>query len=164
MKIREVVINDAEGITHLLNPIIIEGLYTVLDKTFTTEEEKIFIDNFPDKGVFNVALMDDDLSVIGFQNVEPFATYTSAFDHVGIIGTFVDAKHRDKGVSSALFNATFELFRSKGYKKLFAYVRGDNERALAVYLKQGFEVIGTAKNHAKVNDVYIDEVLIEKWL
>ena len=43
-------------------------------------------------------------------------------------------------------------------------MRGDNERALAVYLKQGFEVIGTAKKHAKVNDVYIDEVLIEKWL
>ena len=164
MKIREVVINDAEGITNVLNPIIIEARYTVLDKTFTTEEEKIFIGNFPDKGVFNVASMDDGLSVIGFQNVEPFATYTSAFNHVGIIGTFVDANHRGKGVSSALFNATFELSRSKGYKKLFAYVRNDNERALAVYLKQGFEIISIAKKHAKVNDVYIDEVLIEKWL
>ncbi|ELA7420948.1 histone acetyltransferase, partial [Vibrio parahaemolyticus] len=38
--VRQVTLNDAEGITNVLNPIIIEGLYTVLDTTFTPEEEK----------------------------------------------------------------------------------------------------------------------------
>ena len=51
-----------------------------------------------------------------------------------------------------------------GYEKLFAYVRQDNERALATYLKQGFEQIGLAKKHAKIRGEYIDEVLIEKFL
>lgn len=59
---------------------------------------------------------------------------------------------------------TFEVAKAKGYEKLFAYVRGDNERALAAYVKQGFEVVGIAKKHAKVGDVYIDETLIEKLL
>ncbi|EAS64553.1 hypothetical protein VAS14_02518, partial [Photobacterium angustum S14] len=54
--------------------------------------------------------------------------------------------------------------KQKGYEKLFAYVRSDNERALTAYLKQGFEVVGTAKKHAKVRGEYVDEILIEKFL
>lgn len=54
--VRQVTLGDAEGITNVLNPIIIEGLYTVLDTPFTPEEEKEFITHFPERGVFTVAL------------------------------------------------------------------------------------------------------------
>lgn len=162
--VRQVNVEDAQGITEVLNPIIEEGLYTILDTTFSVEEEKSFIVNFPKQGVFTVAVDKDSDKVIAFQNIEPFASYTKAFDHVGIIGTFVDNESRGKGVSKQLFQSTFEVARQKGYEKLFAYVRADNERALAAYIRQGFEVVGTAKKHAKVGDVYIDEVLIEKFL
>ncbi|MEC6906887.1 GNAT family N-acetyltransferase [Photobacterium piscicola] len=162
--IRQATLDDAQGIANVLNPIITEGLYTVLDTTFTEQEEKAFIQYFPEQGIFTVALCSDQTTVIGFQNVEPFASYTKAFDHVGIIGTFIDSNSRGQGVSHLLFQGTFEAAKQKGYEKLFAYVRSDNERALAVYQKQGFEIVGTAKNHAKVNGFYIDEILIEKFL
>ncbi|MBC7001094.1 GNAT family N-acetyltransferase [Photobacterium sp. BZF1] len=157
-------IDDAEGMTHVLNPIVEEGLYTVLDTTFTPEEEQEFICNFPEQGILTVAQHDESLQIAGFQAVEPFANYTRVFDHVGIIGTFVDASFRRQGVAKRLFETTFEIAKTKGYEKLFAYVRSDNERALATYLSQGFEVIGTAKKHAKVRGEYVDEVLIEKFL
>ena len=162
--VREVNVNDAQGVTEILNPIIAEGLYTILDRTFTVEEEVEFIKQFPQRGVFKVVTDEEGARVLGFQNVEPFSSYTKAFDHVGIIGTFVDANNRGKGVAKRLFEATFETAKNKGYEKLFAYVRSDNQRALSVYLKQGFEVVGTAKKHAKIGDTYIDEVLIEKFL
>ncbi|MBE1275240.1 GNAT family N-acetyltransferase [Enterovibrio baiacu] len=157
-------IHDAEGIVNILNPIIDEGRYTILDTPFSAEEEVQFIKGFPQNGVFNIAINTQDSIVVGFQNVEPFASYTSAFNHVGIIGTFVDAQYRRQGIATALFNATFLDAKSKGYEKLFAYVRSDNENALATYLRQGFEVVGTAKKHAKIRGEYIDEILIEKWL
>ncbi len=162
--VRQVAVEDAQGITEVLNPIIEEGLYTILDTTFSVEEEKGFIEIFPKQGVFTVAVDEEQNKVIAFQNIEPFASYTKAFDHVGIIGTFVDDESRGKGVSKQLFQSTFEVAKQKGYEKLFAYVRADNERALAAYVRQGFEVVGTAKKHAKVGGVYIDEVLIEKFL
>lgn len=162
--VRQVTTDDAQGIIDVLNPIITEGLFTVLDNTFTVKEEKEFIDQFPKRGVFTVALNQGSTKVIGFQNIEPFASYTKAFDHVGIIGTFVCGDSRGQGVSKQLFQSTFEVARQKGYEKLFAYVRSDNERALAAYKKQGFEVVGIAKKHAKIGDVYVDEVLIEKFL
>ena len=162
--VRQVAVEDAQGITEVLNPIIEEGLYTILDTTFSVEEEKGFIANFPKQGVFTVAVDEEQNKVIAVQNIEPFASYTKAFDHVGIIGTFVDDESRGKGVSKQLFQSTFEVAKQKGYEKLFAYVRADNKRALAAYVRQGFEVVGTAKKHAKVGGVYIDEVLIEKFL
>ncbi|NOJ05558.1 GNAT family N-acetyltransferase [Vibrio splendidus] len=162
--IREVAVEDAQGIIDVLNPIIIEARYTILDQTFTVDEEKAFIESFPERGVFSVAVNEMTSQLLGFQNVEPFATYTKAFDHVGIIGTYVDANSRGQGVAKQLFDYTFKAAKAKGYEKLFAYVRADNERALAVYLKQGFEIVGTAKKHGKIGDQYFDEILIEKFL
>ncbi|MEZ9003473.1 N-acetyltransferase family protein [Vibrio splendidus] len=164
LTIREVAVEDAQGIIDVLNPIIIEARYTILDQTFTVDEEKAFIESFPERGVFSVAVNETTSQLLGFQNVEPFATYTKAFDHVGIIGTYVDANSRGQGVAKQLFDYTFKAAKAKGYEKLFAYVRADNERALAVYLKQGFEIVGTAKKHGKIGDQYFDEILIEKFL
>ncbi|MGR5066455.1 N-acetyltransferase family protein [Photobacterium sp. DNB22_13_2] len=162
--VRQAAIRDAEGIANVLNPIVEEGLYTVLDTTFTVEEEEVFIRSFPERGILTVAQHDESGKIAGFQAVEPFADYTRVFDHVGIIGTFVDGSFRRQGVAKRLFEATCEIAKAKGYEKLFAYVRSDNERALATYLNQGFEVIGTAKKHAKVRGAYVDEILIEKFL
>ncbi|CDT64067.1 MULTISPECIES: GNAT family N-acetyltransferase [Vibrio] len=164
LTIREVAVQDAQGIIDVLNPIIIEARYTILDQTFTVDEEKAFIESFPECGVFSVAVNETTSQLLGFQNVEPFASYTKAFDHVGIIGTYVDANSRGQGVAKQLFGYTFKSAKAKGYEKLFAYVRADNERALAVYLKQGFEIVGTAKKHGKIGDQYFDEILIEKFL
>ncbi|MGF1871066.1 N-acetyltransferase family protein [Photobacterium indicum] len=162
--VRKVKREDALGIINVLNPIITDGRFSILDTIFSEEEEEQFIENFPERGVFNVALNTEDFRVVGFQNVEPFASYTRAFDHVGIIGTFVDGQYRRQGIASSLFDATFTMAKSLGYEKLFAYVRDDNETALKTYLKQGFEIVGKAKKHAKINGKYIDEVLIEKFL
>jgi ribosomal protein S18 acetylase RimI-like enzyme len=92
------------------------------------------------------------------------AHYTTAFDHVGDIGTFVDLDLRGRGIAKTLFVATFERAKAKGYEKLVAQVRSDNPVALKTYQAQGFYSIGTAKRHAKINEQYIDEILIEKFL
>ncbi|KWU01454.1 GNAT family N-acetyltransferase [Vibrio toranzoniae] len=164
LTVREVTVDDARGIIDVLNPIIIEARYTILDQTFSIDEERVFIESFPERGVFCVAVNEQNTQVLGFQNVEPFASYTKAFDHVGIIGTYVDANCRGQGVANQLFEYTIEAAKTKGYEKLFAYVRADNKRALTVYIKQGFEIVGTAKKHAKIGDQYFDEILIEKFL
>jgi len=43
-------------------------------------------------------------------------------------------------------------------------VRADNQPALHAYLRQDFQIIGTARRHAKVDGAYVDEVLIERFL
>jgi L-amino acid N-acyltransferase YncA len=157
--IRDATPADAEPIAGILNSIIAAGIYTALDTPFSVDEERAFIERFPARGMFHVAVADG--RVVGFQNVEPFATYTHAFDHVGVIGTYVDLELRRRGIASRLFDATFAKASRKGFEKLFAFVRSDNQAALHTYLRQGFEIIGTARDQAKIGGRYIDEVLIE---
>src|SRR5688572_18458121 len=105
---------DAEAIARLLNRIIEARTYTALDTPFTVEDERRFIETFPERGIFLVAVSPDDGRVVGFQNLEPFATYTHAFDHVGVLGTFVDLDCRRQGIARRLFGATFEAAVRKG--------------------------------------------------
>lgn len=125
---------------------------------------RAFIEQFPPRGIFHVAASKADDVILGFQNVEPFASYTHAFDHVGIIGTYVDLNHRRQGIASRLFEQTFAVAPRNGYEKLFAFVRADNPAALATYLRQGFAVIGTARRHARIDGRYVDELMIERLL
>ncbi len=162
--IREASPDDAAGIIGILNPIIEVGTYTVLDRTFTEEEEHEFIARFPERGIFHVAEHTQDGRIVGFQNIEPFATFTHAFDHVGGIATFVELSSRRQGIGFRLSEVTFPAARHKGYEKIFTYVRSDNPASLDFHLKLGFRVVGTARRQAKVRHKYIDEIVIEKFL
>ena len=100
----------------------------------------------------------------GFQTIEPFGAYTPAFDHVGIIGTFVGLSFQKQGIGKTLFQASFTAARAKGFEKLFAFVRSGNTAGLRAYLGQGFEQVGIAKKHAKIDGKYIDQIVIERFL
>ena len=162
--IREARPDDAAAVVATLNPVIETGKYTVLDGPFSVEEERRFISTFPPRGIFHLAESRPDGRVVGLQTMEPFAAYTHAFDHVGIIATYVDLGCRRQGIGRQLFEATFAAARQKGYEKIFTYVRSDNPAALMAYMKCGFRVVGTAQRHAKCAGRYVDEIIIEKFL
>jgi L-amino acid N-acyltransferase YncA len=164
LEIRDAVPADAEGIVGVLNPIIAARVHTVFDTPFSAAAEREFIRGFPARGIFHVAVDREDRSLVGFQNMEPIATYTQAFDHVGSIATYVDQARRRQGIATRLFQATFAAAPGKGYEKAFTFVRADNLAALETYRRQGFRIIGTAKRHARIDGRYIDELLIEKLL
>jgi len=161
LSIREACVDDAGAVLDVLNPII-EAEPVAFDSPISEPDERSYIVGFPERGVFNVALWDGEL--IGFQSLEPFATYTRLFDHVGVLGTYVAAAHRRRGVATRLFAATFAAARTKGYEKLFTYVRADNPAALATYEAHGFRVVGRAERQLKLGDRYIDEVIVERFL
>lgn len=156
---------DAEGMVALLNPIIRAGCYTAITKEVDVAGQKEWVAGqvADAKAIFHVAV-DETGRVVGMQDLEPFSPFAGSFDHVGVMGTFVAMDCHRRGIGAQLFQAMFAAAKAKGYEKLFAYVRADNEAGLRAYRGQGFEVIGTAKRHCKIGDKYIDEVMIEKFL
>ena len=164
LSIRPVRPEDAEAIVGILNPIIQAGCYTVLDTPLTVEAERAYIVAFPPRGVFYVAEEARTHRLVGLQSAEPYATYTHAFDHVAVMGTYVDLALRRQGIGRRLSEVTFAAAREKGFEKILTYVRADNGAALSFYLQLGFRIIGTAERQARCGGAYVDEVLIEKFL
>src|SRR6185436_17352805 len=128
--VRDVADDDAEGVLGILNPIIEARVYTAFDTPFTAVAERTYIARFPARGVWKVAVRQSDGRAVGFQVLEPFGSYTKAFDHVATLGTYVALDARRQGIAKALFAATFEAARQKGYEKIFTFVRADNPAAL----------------------------------
>lgn len=164
LTIRPATEDDVAAILTVLNPIIETGRYTAFDTPFTAEEERGFIRSLPPRGICLVAECPGDGRILGFQTLTPFADYTHAFDHVGVMGTFVDLNHQRHGIASQLFRATYQAARANGYHKIFAFVRADNAAGLTAYTAQGFRIVGTAQRQAMIDGRYIDEIIIEKWI
>ena len=164
LRIREVRPEDAAAVVAIFNPIIEAGVYTAFDAPFTMEAERSYIETLPERAIFLVAERVTDAVMVGFQSMEPFATYTQAFAHIGVLGTYVDLECRRQGVAGRLFQATFPAARAKAYEKLLTYIRADNAPALAAYLHEGFRVVGTAERQAKLRGRYADEVIVERLL
>lgn len=153
---------DAAAMVELLAPIIAHGGLTAMEGPLTVEDQRAFIASFPARGVFTVAL--DGGRLVGMQDVLPLAPDLPALAHVGQISTFVSMAHHGQGVGRRLCHETFALARARGFAKLQATIRADNPRAVAFYMGQGFRLVGTMARHARINGVWIDEVLAERLL
>jgi L-amino acid N-acyltransferase YncA len=164
LSVRDATTADAEAIVSILNPIIEAKVFSAFDTPFTIEAERDYILNFSERGIFHVAVRESDQQVVGFQSMEPFASCTHAFDHVGVLGTYVDLNFRRQGIATQLFIATFQAALDKGYEKILTFIRADNSEALPTYLHHGFRIVGTAQRQAKIDGSYVDEIIIEKFL
>ena len=162
VEVRPAIAADAEAIVNILNPIIEAGVYTAFDAPFSIDAERRYLESLPARGMVHVAVAAS--GIVGFQGMEPFATYTHAYDHVGVMGTYVDLACRRQGIGSALFEATFEAARRTQYEKLFTYILAHNAAALRAYTRHGFSVVGTARRHAKIKSAYVDAIVVERLL
>ncbi|MGQ9628601.1 MAG: GNAT family N-acetyltransferase [Anaerolineae bacterium] len=153
---------DAEGIANVLNEIILERTYSSLSEPFSVEAEREFIASMDERAAIFVAEADGE--IIGFQTIEPFANYSRALAHVGVVGTFVLEEFRRQGIGRRLFYKSLEFASLMGYEKIIAYVRRTNELAQNFYSKMGFTPIGVLEKQVKINGQYDDQIVMEMFI
>ncbi len=162
--IREAGPDDAPGIAAVLNGVIRGGSPTLLDTTFSVEEERAYLEGLPARSFIHVAET-PAAGIVGFQTVIPWNTFaTTAFDHVATMGTYVAATHRRRGVGAALARSSFAAALALGYEKVFTDLRADNRDSLAYHTALGFTVVGRARGHARVRGRDVDVLFIERSL
>jgi len=161
--IRRATPNDAAGVAAVLNGVIAGGRHSLLDTPFTVAEERAYIEALPERSFVHVAEAADE--ILGFQTVIPWNTFaTRELDHVATMGTYVDQRHRRRGVGAALAAASFAAALEMGYEKIFTDLRADNLDSLGYHLALGFTIVGAARRHARVAGRDIDVIFIERFL
>lgn len=162
IKIRPVTLDDAKGVLEVLNSVVRERKHSSFDRILTVEEERQFIASLGERSGFFVAELDG--RIVGFQTIEPFAAYTLAMEHVGIMGTFIHADFRGQGIGRQLAEASFKFAQEKDYEKVVIYVRASNKDAQEFYQKLGFAPKGVLEKQVKIDGEYDDEVFMEMFL
>jgi putative acetyltransferase len=85
--------------------------------------------------------------------------------HVGEIGMGVRDAWQGKGVGSALMQAALDLADNwLGLRRLELNVHTDNERAIALYRKFGFEIEGTHRAYSLRDGAYVDSLSMARLI
>jgi L-amino acid N-acyltransferase YncA len=159
--------DDAPGVARLINAVIAEGAPVLLTGSFSDAQERAFLQGLAPRGGFHVGearRAEGAPALVAAQVFAPYAEAMAAHDHVAVMGTWVAAAWRRRGVGRALWERTATLARERGFTRLFTDVRADNLDSLAYHLALGFSVAGVARAQAVIDGRAYDVIFIERGL
>ncbi len=161
--IRALLYDDAAAYTDLLRILAVESKYPVvnlIEKGMTAADWRAQIKDMvyePHRAIFVVAEGDE---LVGFLSVNPGG--------MGIDEGRIVIGLREHYTGRKLGTRLFELMelwaRAAGLRRLFLTVEHTNQRALGLYLKLGYETVGLIPNATRIENQWVDDYVMEKWL
>jgi phosphinothricin acetyltransferase len=151
--------DDLKAIVGIYNWAVNQTFATIDSEPLSTEEAQAWWEMHGKRSKLLVAT--DDTGVIGWARLLPWKQ--RGFDVVECL-VYVDPVHHGQGIGAALLRDLTTEARGLGYLTIVASVAKDNRAGLALFTKQGFEVIGTIHNAAHKFDRWMDITLVQKQL
>jgi len=168
IQIRHVEKSDVEGVWSNFNEVVEEGIYLPVFIPVRSEYEKeSWFENIKDHKELCIVADLRDLKrpheIIG--QCEVSNSEWEASSHVGILGIIVKRKYRDLGIGECLVHTAIrESKRLNNKEKIILSCFSSNERALYLYKKMGFKVVGVRKKQFYMDSSYHDEILMDLWI
>lgn len=158
---------DAAAILELSSSVIGEEVYQLTSSSefkMTIEAEEKWIESHlanPNHIILVAEMNSRIVGLLDFSN-----GHRQRIAHTGEFGMSVEKTVRDQGVGSLLLKALIEWAAKNGtVEKLGLNVHSNNDRAIALYKKMGFEVEGIRKRDLKYGeDQYIDTVVMGRFV
>lgn len=160
LQIRQASAMDAAGIAAVLETIAAERIHSAIDRAWTIEQERRYLESLSPREAFQVAV-DAARGIVGFQSLDLWSPLMNSMAHVGQVGTFLLPEWRGRGVGRQLWSATEYFARGAGYRKLVIQVRASNTVAQSFYCHLGFQECGRLTRQVIIDGVEDDEVLME---
>ncbi|MBF9059478.1 GNAT family N-acetyltransferase [Rhodobacterales bacterium HKCCSP123] len=161
MTIRPAGAGDADALAALLLPVFRAGETYTFDRDIGPEEA-VALWTAPEKTVFVVE--DEAGRVLGSYYIRPNQGGGGA--HVCNCGFVTSADAQGRGLARAMLAHSLEEARAQGYRAMqFNFVVETNTRAIAIWQKAGFEVVGRlpgAFHHP--TEGYVDALVMYRTL
>jgi len=125
-----------------LRKMIISDLERVLEI-----EEGIFSSPWTEEMFIHEIEMHDSFICVSKDEIEGYICGWNIIDEYHITNVGVDKKFQSKGVASFMLGQLLSMRIETGMRYFFLEVRESNQKAISLYLKFGFEVIGKRKKY-----------------
>jgi L-amino acid N-acyltransferase YncA len=161
MIIRPATATDADAIWRIFHAVVAGGdTYTFPPDTPRTDALAYFMGT----GIRSWVIEDGGGRVIGMYKLIP--NYAGLGSHVANASFMVDPRAQGSGAGRAMGEHCLEQARQAGYEAMqFNFVVSTNTAAVALWMKLGFEIVGTlpkAFRHAQLGDV--DAYVMHRFL
>lgn len=104
----------------------------------------------------------DQSELIGFLHCKPVWEEHPWVRHIAEFAMMIRKNYWGMGLGKALLKKQDEHIESASFTRLQATVRIQNERAIKLYEKAGFQIEGSKKNAVQIDGNYFDEYYIAK--
>ena len=154
---------DAGVLVAILAGIAAEGIYTAIDRPWSPEEQRRYINSLSEREAIHVAETERGI-VAGYQTLELWAPTIHSMAHVGQLGMFLRPEWRRQGIGEALFRRTLEFAGERDYEKFVIQVRSSNAGAQRFYGRLGFRECGRLTRQVRIGGQVDDEIIMECFL
>ena len=156
-------IKDAEKLLDYIIKVKSENLDTLFKMlhTPTITEEKDFIKSYMDSGGIIFMAEDNDI-VVGLLTAGRY--FNTQLKHSLKIGITVLKGYRDKGIGTQLMMLLFEWSKFHDVKRIELEVFSNNQKAIKLYKRLGFETEGIKKKAVLINGEYKDIIQMVYWI
>ena len=158
--IRQAVLKDAPYLVKKEQEIAKEpGYFCSEPAELTCENVEKMISKLEktNKGIYLVA--EYEKQIVGHAFLEAF--HLRLLSHVALLTIAVHKGWQEKGIGTKLMEKLIEWAKnSDTIEKIELNVRSTNKRAIALYKKMGFYEEGRLKKRLKINDTYIDDIVM----
>ena len=151
--------DDLRAIMGIYNWAVNQTFATIDSEPLDAEEAQAWWEMHGKRSLLLVSI--DETGVIGWARLLPWKQ--RGFDVVECL-VYVDPVHHGKGIGAALLTELIREARGLGYRTIVASIARDNRAGLALYSRQGFEMVGTIRNAAHKFDRWMDITLVQKSL
>jgi phosphinothricin acetyltransferase len=87
-----------------------------------------------------------------------------AYDHVVDFSIYVAREARGKGIGQALLTELESVARASGFHKMVLAAFPFNAAGMKLYERHGFRTVGIYKEQGRLDDAWVDTIIMEKLL
>ena len=165
--IRSATIQDAPAILALSISVLGEEIYQLTSGTefkMTIDAEEKWIESHLSNPNHIILVAEMDSNIVGLLDFSNGRRQRIA--HTGEFGMSVEKSFRDQGVGSLLLEALINwAAQNRTIEKIGLNVHSNNERAIALYQKMGFEIEGIRKRDLKYGEgQYVDAIVMGRFV
>ena len=130
---------------------------------FSVEDEEKYIESLQNSTSSAMFFAKIDGKIIGDASFS--SSPRERIKHRGEIGISVVKEYWGEGIGSKLIEIIIDFAKNTaGCEIIHLQVRSDNERAIKLYRKYGFEKIGQFKGYLKIDGEYVDCDLMNLYI
>jgi RimJ/RimL family protein N-acetyltransferase len=154
-KIAPIALEHVAGFHACLDAVAKEKRYLAQTQALPLERIEGFVrDSVANDAVQFVAL--DGATVVGWADI--FPAWADAVKHVGSLGMGLREAYLGRGIGEQLLRACLLKAKAKGITRVELEARADNERAIKLYERVGFQHEAIKRNAMRFGGVYYDSV------
>lgn len=161
LTIRPARLDDAAAICAIYNQGITDRVATLETRLRSDEEQRSWLESRDAR--HPVLVVEHAGTILGWGSLNVFNP-RAAYDHVADFSIYVAREARGAGVGRRLLDGLIDIARTIGFHKMVLAAFEWNTSGIRLYERAGFRRVGVYREQGRLDDRWVDTVVMEKIL